>query len=273
VLQAAARLKLIVVRHATPAGRGGAANAGAAAARGDVLLFLDGDTLAGPDLVARHAALHAAAPRRVGRGATWHVRATRWLYDPQAGTPFPDHADRLAGLPAAEIARMCVTSAQIQTDFAAAVHGRAQPGVYAGVGPRRLYELEMDALTRHPDCAVLWAAASGSNLSVARADFERAGGFHAGIDSSEHRELALRLCAQGCRMAPVPDAFSYHLLHRVGWRDPLADTGWLDVFAAAHPLPEVRLLPRFWAGLADGERVPAGERIASLPALAAAARA
>src|SRR5579871_4585562 len=70
--EASRRLPMRIVKHAAPKGRSGAANAGARVALGDVLLFLDGDTLAHPELVARHAATHAAGRDIVGRGETFH---------------------------------------------------------------------------------------------------------------------------------------------------------------------------------------------------------
>ena len=269
--EAAGWLPLTVVHHDQPRGRSGAANAGARAASGETLLFLDGDTLAGPDLVERHAAAHAARTGLIGRGDTHHLRCTRFLLDPERGTPKPEEASRLERLPLLELEGMRVTRAQILRDFAA-IHRRAEPSVYPGAGPRRLQELELDALRHHPDCSVLWAAASGSNLSVPRSAFLAAGGFNEAIDINEHRELALRLCEAGLRMGLVEGALTYHLTHQSGWRDPLKNTGWEQVFFAAHPMPEVNLLAVWWASLSPQSPLPPEARITSLPALEAAAR-
>ncbi|HTS20617.1 MAG TPA: glycosyltransferase family 2 protein [Casimicrobiaceae bacterium] len=271
VLAEAARwLPLRVVTHERPRGRAGAANAGASIARGDVLLFLDGDTLAGPALLERHAAVQAAGTGRIGRGETFHLRGTRFLQDPEAGTPRAGEEARFARVDQRELSRLRVTLADVLGNFAS-IESRAVPGIYPGAGPRRLNELEMDALHRHPECSVLWAAASGSNLSVARDAFIRVGGFDETMDINEHRELALRLCEYGARVAAVDGARSYHLTHRAGWRDPLRDRRWETVFYRAHPIPAVKLLAIFWASLSPQYRIPAAARINSLPALEQAA--
>lgn len=269
--EAASWMPLTVIHHEAPCGRSGASNAGARAARGNVLLFLDGDTLAGPDLVRHHAAAHADRPDLIGRGEVFHLRCTRFLTNPETGTPRPGEAERLARLAPDELGRLLVTRRQILEEFEA-VAQRAEPGVYPGVGPRRLQELEIDALRRHPECSVLWAAATGSNLSVPRAAFLQTGGFHEGGGLTEHRELALRLCQMGLGMGLIEGARTYHLTHRSGWRDPLAETGWEEDFYALHPIIAVKLLAVFWASLASKSPLPAEARISSLMELEVAAR-
>lgn len=269
--EAATAMPLRVVSHAAPRGRSGASNAGARAATGDILVFLDGDTLAAPDFVACHARVHAPGALRIGRGERFHFRSTRFLQDPETATPRAGEEARLARLSAAERAQLAVTRADVVGDFAALAR-RAGPGIYPGAGPRRLQEIELDALRRHPDCSVLWAAACGSNLSVPRDAFLRAGGFDEAIDNNEHRELALRLCQAGARMTMAEGAFDYHLTHRTGWRDPLLDTQWEQAFYRAHPILAVRLLCVFWASLDPGSGIPSEARITSLPELEVAAR-
>jgi GT2 family glycosyltransferase len=266
--EAAGRLPLRAVRHPEALGRSAASNAGAEHARSDVLLFLDGDTLAAPGLVAAHAAQHRAWPGDLGRGEAWHLRCTRFLLDPELGTPRPGEEARLAALPADERAALRVTRAQVRADFAA-IEARAELGIYPGAGPRRLQELEWGLLTREPGSPIAWAAAVASNLSVPRAAFLAVGGFDAAIDLTEQRELALRLCRAGAHVRPVA-ARSYHLTHRTGWRDPLRLRDWEVRFHARHPLPEVQLLAVFWASLA--QRVPSDAALASLEDLARAAQ-
>jgi hypothetical protein len=262
-------LDIIAVHHDAPAGRSGAANAAAARASGEIVIFLDGDTLAAPDMVARHMEQHRLGNGLIVRGETWHLRCTRLFLDPEAGTARAGEEAKVARMSAAELARSVVTRQQIREAFES-IDRRAQAGIYPGFGPRKLYELEMDALRTQPDCAVLWAAASGANQSLARTAFMEGGGFHPDLTINEHRELALRLCRQGLRMTAC-EGRTYHMTHRSGWRDPLEDLDWEEIFYRAHPLPEVALLPLLWESLSDTIALPEPSRILSLPDLAIAA--
>jgi hypothetical protein len=222
--------------------------------------------------VARHLAVHREGRDLVARGETHHLRQTRFFADPEAGTPQPGEEARVQRMSPSELGRMRVTRADVLENFAS-IDARSQPGIYPGAGPRLIYELEMDALRRRPDCGVLWAAASGSNQSVPAEGFRQVGGFDLALTINEHRELALRLCQAGFRMVPAEGARSYHLTHRVGWRDPLVDMDWERRFYARHPLPEVALLQVLWSSLADPCPLPPSARITSLPDLARAAAA
>jgi cellulose synthase/poly-beta-1,6-N-acetylglucosamine synthase-like glycosyltransferase len=269
--EAADVMPIIRLDHKTPLGRSGAANAGASRASGDILIFLDGDTLAGPDFVSRHLEVHRAESKLVGRGETHQLRCTRFFADPETGSPRPGEEERVAAMSASELSRMRVTLHDVAERFQS-IHDRSQPGIYPGAGPRRLFELEMEALRAYPDCTVLWAAASGSNQSVTREAFIACGGFNEAITINEHRELALRLCQAGARMVPVDGAFSYHLTHRTGWRDPVADTEWEEIFYGIHPIPAVPLMSIFWSSLSDPLPFPVGAKITSLPELETAAK-
>lgn len=215
-------------------GRSAASNAGASIARGEWLLFLDGDTLAGPGLIARHVAVQREVPGFL-RGETYHLRCTRFFADPETGLPWPG-CEEQAKRVQRDLARHLVTREQVLERFEE-IEARSQPGIYPGAGPRRLFELEWDALQNHPDLDVLWMAASGHNASVRRADFNAVGGFDERLTINEHRELALRLQATGVRVRPVAAARSYHLTHRLGWRDPLVDREWERKVYSAHPCP------------------------------------
>jgi glycosyltransferase involved in cell wall biosynthesis len=269
IAEAGRDIDIVALHNAKPIGRSAASNAGAAAATGEIVLFLDGDTLAAPNLVAEHLRLHRERTRLLVRGSTYHLRCTRMFLDPEVGTPQPGQEDRVARMTALELLRAIVTRLQIRKAFHE-IDKRAQPGIYPGFGPRRLFEIEMDALENSVDCSVVWAAASGSNQSLARRAFLDIGGFHPNLSTNEHRELALRLCQVGYKMSGTT-VRTYHMTHRSGWRDPLQDTDWEDVLFNAHPIAAVALLPLLWASLADVVALPEAARIRSLPELAAAA--
>jgi len=262
-------LDLAPIHHDKPAGRSGAANAGANLASGEIVIFLDGDTLAAPDMVERHMEQHRRASNLVVRGETHHLRCTRSFQDPEAGTPMPGEEARVARMSANELAKNRVTREQIRADFPS-VDKRGQGGIYPGFGPRKLFEMEMDALMSEPDNPVLWCAASGSNQSLSREAFLSSGGFHPAITINEHRELALRLCANGLRMAGCTGR-TYHMTHRSGWRDPLLEPEWENIFYAEHPLPEVALMAVLWDSLSESTTLPEAARLHSLADLAAAA--
>jgi glycosyltransferase involved in cell wall biosynthesis len=253
--EAAQGLPLRCAHHQTPKGRSAASNAGAEAATGELLIFLDGDTLAGPDMVRRHRDAHRMGCRYVGRGETWHLRCTRFLSDPEAGIFWPHERARETRMLEAERAALHVTVRQVRDDFAE-IEARAAPGIYPGADPRRLYDAEMSALRTYGTSSRLWAAASGSNLSVPRALFLAAGGFHDGMDINEHRELAYRLYQLGARLIPVDGARTYHLTHRGGWRDPLLDDRWECDFRAAHAEAPIAELKTYWQELATGASPP-----------------
>ena len=265
------RLPLQSIAHPKPQGRSAASNVGAVAARGDIVIFLDGDTLAHPRLVEHHLAAHRKQPGLLGRGETHNLRCTRFLQDPETATPRPEEAGRVNAMSEGEKARLKVTQNQIEQDFSS-IEKRAAPGVYPGAGPRKLYELEIDALKNHRDSAVLWAASSGANFSAPRDTFLAAGGFDEDMHQNEHRECALRLCQEGAQMGLVEGARTYHMTHQSGWRDPLTEVGWERLFYARHPILAVKLLCVFWASISDNSPVPPEARIHSLPELEDRAR-
>ena len=201
IAAAATRMNVTSLRHDTAQGRSAASNAGAARASGEILLFLDGDILAAPDLAERHVTMHASQSGLIVRGETWHLRQTRFFHDPETGAPMPGEDARVAAMSASETRRSRVTREQIEMDFAS-VAARGQPGIYPGAGPRTLYDIEIEALTRFPDSPVLWAAASGHNLSTSREAFLAVGGFDPLITKLSPSRRALVRTA--CKSDPAP---------------------------------------------------------------------
>ena len=262
-------LPLRIVRLEPSRGRPEASNAGGRQAQGELLLFFDGDVLAAPDLVERHIRAHEGRTV-LARGETFHLRCTRFFLNPETGSPRPG-AEADVERMGAKRSENLVTRQQLLHDFAA-IEKRAQPGIYPGAGPRRLYEVEYEALHQHPELDVLWMAASGHNLSVRRSVFAEVGGFMGSLEHNDHRELALRLHRLGVPLVPVANARSYHLTHQVGWRDPIGDSGWEQEFYRAHPCLAVKLMAIFWLSLTEDRGIPEHARIRSLMAFDAIVR-
>ena len=132
------RMALRTLRHDVCKNRSPSRNAGAAMATGDVLLFFDGDVLVNRDLVAVHGRIHHERPHAIGRGDGHHLRCTRFFRDPGIGTPMPGAEERVEKMH--EDARAAlVTRAQVRERFEE-IRSRAEPSIYPGAGPRRLYQ-------------------------------------------------------------------------------------------------------------------------------------
>ncbi|MFI1052827.1 glycosyltransferase family 2 protein [Streptomyces griseoruber] len=204
------------IRAAATGGRGAAhaRNTGARSARGELLLFLDDDTVAGPGLLEAHLAAHAHA-----EAAVLHSRVT----DLSAFALTPDPHPLRPALVGARGRRIePATLADLDT---------AVPLL----GPRRSFiERTARKVIRSPrHTALRWLTCIGTGTSVRRTLFARVGGFdeHYGdLWGGEDLELGLRLAASGAGF-DLLDTVSYHL--------PTArrDTG--------------DLLPRFWRRVAD----------------------
>lgn len=247
-----------LLRHDAGRGRSASRNAGAAMARGDRLLFLDGDVLLAPTAVERHGGL---GPLELGRGEQRHLRGTRFFEDPRTGAPWPGKEARVRSM--GDLSRHVVTEDLVVGAFERLLLA-SDPSIYPGAGPRQLYELEVRALRARTAPLAEWMAAAGHNFSFPREAFLAEGGFDPEISINEHRDLALRLSRRGCRVVMVDGATSIHVTHREGWRDPLAgEDGWQHAFARRHPR-ETELMTRFWRTLAGDPGLAAGERIASL---------
>jgi len=260
----AAALRCVHLRHERPCGRSASRNHGAQLARGERLVFLDGDVLLSHGALAGHAKL---APAQLGRGAQRHLRSTRFFLDPRTGEPWPGKEERVRSL--SPIEPHLLTEAQARGPFEPLL-ARSEWAIYPGAGPRKLYELEMGALERNSAPGAAWMAAAGHNFSIPRRLFLEANGFDERLSINEHRELALRLTRAGAAVVPVPESISIHVTHREGFRDPLAagegSAGdWLALFGQLHPR-EASVMTRFWRTLARDPALREPERIDSLEA-------
>jgi hypothetical protein len=252
-----------VIRHEKPLGRSAASNAGASIAKGDILLFLDGDVLASPNLLMFHQNYHLKNPNRLARGENRHLRCTRTFLNPELATPFPSDLQSHHRRTLVELERLKVTLNQINSDFDS-IDRRSELSIYSGIHPQTLFKLETSAILEWPNCSVLWAAASGHNTSVSKGHFFKVGGFDAQIDINEQRELAFKLSKIDVKAGYIHGAKSYHMLHQSGWRNPMMMPEWEKRFLTLHPIRAVALLNIFWGTIANPNLLPAVYQIHNL---------
>jgi len=199
-------------------GRAAVRNRGAAAARGELLLFLDGDMLVGPGFVAAHRA-RIAAGCGASRGRIRELlgaAARPCLREPGPGFA-PLDPDRLAA------------------------DGFDPAGYRIGIS---VLESAVEARGSGARALPLWLASAGPNLMIERSLWQRSGGWNEAFGTRwgcEDREFAYRLAA----MAPyglAPAATGYHLSH-------VQPDRWAEhrravaAFAALHADPAIDALP------------------------------
>ncbi|WP_460071559.1 glycosyltransferase family 2 protein [Streptomyces sp. YKOK-I1] len=211
------------VRTADTGGRGAAhaRNTGAREARGELLLFLDDDTLAGPGLLEAHLAAHAHTETAVLHSAVTDLSAFALTPDPHSLRP------ALVGARGRRIEPAML------------------PGLDAAVpllGPRRSFiERTARKVIRPPGHPALrWLVCIGTATSVRRTLFDRVGGFdeHYGdLWGGEDLELGLRLAASGAGF-DLLDPVSYHLPTARRDTDDLLPRFWRRV-AARHGTPRL----------------------------------
>ncbi|NDP42269.1 MAG: glycosyltransferase [Aromatoleum sp.] len=266
--QYAGALPLKVVHNTSSVGIAHARNRGAAAAAGDILLFMDGDVLIGPEAIVAHAERHRERGRRtIVRGASAYLRCTRPFLDPQTGTPFPGQEAAVARM-GNKLPDSLVTIEHVRHRFDT-IEARARPGIYIGSIHADLYAAEIEALEKDGRPDVCWMTVPGHNVSVPKADFAAVGGYDGQQLPIENRELGLRLCARGLDVVYAKRARSYHLAHQGQGRDPLTGRpDWITAFYGKHQSLAAKLMLIFWHGLARSTAIPEAARIDSILHLA-----
>ncbi|MGI5212789.1 glycosyltransferase family 2 protein [Plantactinospora sp. CA-290183] len=202
-------------------GRAAARNAGAAAATGRLLVFLDDDILVGPQFVAAHEKAHEDGyGSRIGAGAS--------------GQPAVVHGP-LRELP-----------------MAARLVAAAPPDPYRSATDRTFGRTVVNALERlilamaersAPPVAP-WLVCVGANVSLPASRWHADGGFDENFGTTwgcEDLEYGYRLCAAGAAMVVAPDADGVHLTHVRAdrWEQHTVN---LRRFVALHPDPAVAAL-------------------------------
>nr|WP_176711449.1 glycosyltransferase family 2 protein [Streptomyces sp. PTY087I2] len=206
-------IDLRVVRNPESLGAAGARNRGAALAAGKVLVFLDVDCVAHPDLLTAHLAAQATRPI-AACGYTYGRELTPETWALRVGAAWDWHA--------------------IDEVFT-----RAES-----------HEVLRDPLDEllSPDSHGAWAFFWTHNVSVPRDAFHTVGGFDESfpVKGVEDMELGLRLGLAGLATRFVPTARALHQPHeRARHRDLLRDRRNEFLLFTRHPLFEVEAVCSF----------------------------
>lgn len=196
-------------------GRAAARNLGASVAEGEVLLFLDDDILVQDGFFEAHLQAQQAHGGLV-HGRLRELIALGPLSDPALGT---------AGCP------------PILVDDLLA-------GRWTAAGARVVAN-PLEQAAEHPRASQWpWLASAGANISVARGDWQRVGGFDASYGrrwGMEDLDLGYRLWRAGVRLSLEPRACGYHMSHHnpQRWEDHRHN---LQLFQAQAPIAEALAL-------------------------------
>ena len=203
-------------------GRNQARNKGIESAEGELVVFLDGDALPGPELLSRYLeAYQRYGSRVVLCGFQYSLPDLEYFQDPQTGSlmelPLPsvmwDYIDT-------HLEEMVITEEMIQRDFAA-VHARAREGGYPFEALKQLQDQVLELFAQCPGAAINWLGFSPHNGAIPHDLLFATGGFDEQIPFSEGWELAYRLHKEGAGIYPVRAA-SYHLYHHHVFAEPEA---------------------------------------------------
>jgi GT2 family glycosyltransferase len=189
------------VRHDRPLGASVARNVGVALAEGELIILLDGDCLAHPELVQAHWEAQSVRPAAVsGYVSARELTPVQWRLVHGEDWDFADTT--------ATFARV----AQTPTLHDPLVETLAEP--------------------RPADWAFFWTY----NVSVPKAAFQEVGGFDEDLDRLEDVDLGYRLAKGGYPTVYVPEAKALHQPHdRDRWRQVVADRRNEVAFLAKFP--------------------------------------
>ncbi|MBV9928527.1 MAG: glycosyltransferase [Acidobacteria bacterium] len=232
--------KVKVVRQDAAQGPARARNAGAAAARYEMLFFSDADHIVPPDVLTRHTNRHAETEGAAavvgcvfGRRAFTHV------------TPaIPRrHKEKLLSilrfdemfLPAAEALVGEKEFWAIDREAASGVWAEAQQVAYTDYWLAKWGEIILEFGEELRGFKHRWTRLSTGSVSMSREVFERAGGFDDRLKSMEDWEFGIRLQEAGVGIVCAPEAEPLHQVHPTDEARGANNHAAVRLLATAHP--------------------------------------
>ena len=202
----------------TNVGRCRARNIGIAESRGDLIAFLDGDALPGPDWLAQHWCLFQHY-NGVTSGFQYCLPCLEYVQEPHRGLPWEDIPTSIAHAMRTYPEKFRVTEAMIQSDFGA-IDLLAQEGGYPFPELKLMQDQVQVLFDQVPDSPIGWISFYPHNASAPRVALEEVGGFDEELPHSEGWDLAYRLMRNGYKMRFAAKAQSYHLYHHHDFFSP-----------------------------------------------------